>query len=120
MVVFLAIAGAIWFVLIRPVPVQNSRGRVLSKSYKPPGVYMQHHAGTRQGFRVPTKIPIAEGYVIEIEVDDSNQVVSTLLNQVEARQYEIGTKVKFEYFERSVPFLWRRVFVQKVIPEIDQ
>lgn len=110
----LLVAGSIWLVFLRPVPRLSAKGVITSKNYKPPGEYTQFHAGDRAGFRQPTRIPIAEGYVVEIEIEDSKASVIALLNSTEAQWYEVGTQVEFDYEQRGIPLLWKRVYVLSV------
>lgn len=113
-VVFALCAAAIWLVFLRPVPTLSAQGSVVSKTYKPPGEYTQVHGGTRQAFYLPTTIPIAEGYVVEIELEAGQGTLSSLLNAVEAQHYEVGSRVKVEYSLRSVPGLWQKCYVHSV------
>lgn len=115
MSVFFALcAGAIWLVFLRPVPTLSAQGSVVSKTYKPPGEYTRVHGGTRQAFFLPTIIPLAEGYVVEIELEAGQGTLSSLLNAVEAQHYEVGSRVKVEYSLRSVPMLWQKCYVHSV------
>ena len=113
-VFMLLVAGSIWLVFLRPVPRLSAKGVITSKNYKPPGEYSQFPAGDRAGFRQPTRIPIAEGYLIEIAIEDSKESVIALLNSTEAQWYEVGTRVVFDYEERGVPLLWKRIYVLSV------
>lgn len=113
-VFFALCAGAIWLVFLRPVPTLNAQGIVVSKTYKPPGEYTQVHGGTRQAFHLPTTIPIAEGFVVEIELEAGQGTISSLLNAVEAQHYEVGSRVKVEYSLRSVPMQWQKCYVHSV------
>ena len=112
--VFLLIAGAIWFVLLRPVPTHATQGVIAKKTYKPPGEYTQYPAGMRKGSYYPTIIPIAEGYVIEVDLDDSPRAVTALLNAVEAERFDVGSRVELEYSLRSIPGVWSRCYVHSV------
>ena len=113
-VFMLLVAGSIWLVFLRSVPRLSAKGVITSKNYKPPGEYTQYHAGDRAGFRQPTRIPIAEGYLVEIAIENSKEPVIALLNSTEAQWYEVGTCVAFDYEERGVPLLWKRVYVLSV------
>ena len=110
----LLVAGSIWLVFLRPVPRHSANGVITSKNYKPPGKYTQYHAGDRTGFRQPARIPIAEGYLVEIAIENSKESVITLLNSTEARRYDVGTRVAFDYEQRSVPLLWKRIYILSV------
>jgi hypothetical protein len=111
---FALCAGAIWLVFLRAVPIQVAQGVVVSKNYKPPGEYTQVHGGTRHAFYLPTTISIAEGYVVEIELDAGRGTISSLLNAVEAEHYQEGTHVQVEYSMRSIPWLWKKCYVHSV------
>lgn len=112
----LFVAAAIWFVFLRPVPMFYRVGTVTAKIYKPAGTYWQYHAGDRQGFKTPTPIAIAECYTLSIQSETTPSLVNLDVNIVEAKQYEIGTRVKFEYCVRGLPLLWSRVYVLSITP----
>jgi hypothetical protein len=105
------ISVLIWFVFLRPVPKRSTVGVIRNKQFKPAGEYSQQPAGDRSGFRLPTRIPIAECYVFEIQVEGWPAAAHTSLNTVAAREFEVGQKVNIEYQERGIPFLWKRVYV---------
>lgn len=111
---FLLTSVIIWFVLLRRVPRYTNRGTVRSKSFKPAGEYVQFPIGDRQGMRWPTRIPIAEGILIEIKLENSDQTVIAHLNAVEGRAFDVGAEVEFEYERRRVPFLWEKYYVFNV------
>lgn len=113
-IILLVLAGLIWLVFLRPLPTTTAAGVVAGKSYKPPGEYTQMHGGTREAFHLPTKIPIAEGYVIDIELDNDQGSLRSLLNTVEAEQYQVGSRVQVEYSVRSVPGIWQKCYVHSV------
>ena len=66
----LIVAGTIWLVFLRPVPMLSAKGIITSKTYSPPTEYAQYQPGNRAGFRQPTKIPIADGYLVNIRVHE--------------------------------------------------
>ena len=112
----LLVAATVCLVFLRPAPVYNGVGAVKEKIYKPAGTYWQYQAGDRQGFKTPTPIAIAECYTLTIQSDTLPSFVYIDVNTVEVRQYEIGTRVKFEYCVRGLPLLWSRVYVLSVSP----
>ncbi len=117
--VMLLVAGGVWLVFLRTVPKHSGSGVIVHKTYKPPGVYTQHHSGDRQGFRQPTYIPIAEGYVVEIKTTVADEHFLAALNSTEAQWYEVGTQVDFEYQRRGIPGVWQRTYVTAVKPAAD-
>jgi hypothetical protein len=110
----LLVAGSIWLVFLRPVPMLSARGVIKSKTYSPATEYTQYQSGNRSGFRQPTKIPIADGYLVDIRVKGWKKSVIARLNSSEAQRYEVGTQVGFDYEERGIPLLWNRIYVLKV------
>jgi hypothetical protein len=108
------VAGTIWLVFLRPVPMLSAKGIISSKTYSPPSEYTQYQSGNRTGFRQPTKVPIADGYLVNIRVKEWKKSIVALLNTSEAQRFEVGTPVSFDYEERSIPFVWNRIYVFNV------
>ena len=108
---FLVTGAVIWLVFLRPVPLQTTRGVVRSKTFHAAGEYLQYPPGSRQGFRNPTKITMAEHFVLEIEVPDSKEPFRYAVNAALAPGFEVGQKVELDYQRRGVPGFWRRVYV---------
>jgi len=114
--VFGLISVLIWFVFLRPVAKRSAVGVIRNKQFKPAGEYWQQPAGQRGGFWTPTRIPIAECYVFEIQVEGWPDVAHASLNTVAAREFEVGQRVNIEYQERGIPFLWKRAYVLDMTP----
>lgn len=112
--VFAFLSLAIWFVMLRPTPTMTATGTVQRKTHKPEGEYWQYQAGDRPGFRVPTKITIAEAYVLQIESPDIAEPVYAVVNVIEAREYEVGDKVQLKYIQRSLPPVWSKKYVTEI------
>jgi hypothetical protein len=110
----LIVAGTIWLVFLRPVPMLSAKGIITSKTYSPPTEYTQYQPGNRAGFRQPTKIPIADGYLVNIRVKGWKNLIVARINSSEAKRYEVGTPVVFDYEQRSIPFVWNRIYVFNV------
>src|SRR5216684_2590349 len=115
---FAAICGVfallLWFVFLRPVAQKTAQGVITHKILKPAGQYVQYPVGMRSAFFAPSHIPIAECYVFTIQVDDLAADVAVALNTLAAEEYEVGQKVKIQYEERSLPGIWRRVYVTQM------
>jgi hypothetical protein len=118
LVLFAAICGmfavTMWFVFLRPVERKTAQGVITHKILKPAGQYVQYPAGMRTAFFAPSRIPIAECYVFTIQVDDLAADVAVALNTLAAEEYEVGQRVKIQYQERSLPGIWRRVYVTQM------
>lgn len=104
----------LWFVFLRPVAVRTAQGVIMHKIFKPAGEYVQYPVGMRSAFFAPSRIPIAESYVFTIQVDEIAADVAVALNTLAAEEFNVGQKVKIEYQERSLPGLWRRVYVLRM------
>jgi hypothetical protein len=114
--VFLSFAVGIWLVFLRPVPVETATGTVRSKTFKPAGEYVQYQPGSRSSFRSATRIPIAECYVLGIEVTGEQDELRYAVNTTAATRFEVGQRVNIQYQRRGVPPFWRRVYVTDVTP----
>jgi hypothetical protein len=112
--IFALAALLLWFVFLRPVERKTAQGVITHKILKPAGQYVQYPAGMRTAFFAPSRIPIAECYVFTIQVDDLAADVAVALNTLAAEEYEVGQRVKIQYQERSLPGIWRRVYVMQV------
>jgi hypothetical protein len=110
-ILFAVLTGGIWVVLLRPVPLKTAMGTITKRSFKPAGTYWQHRVGVNRGFRTATPIPIAEAYIFEVAVDGFGSPVFYSLNTVASQAFEVGTRVQVRYQERSIPFIWKRVYV---------
>lgn len=115
---FLVVAVTIWVVLLRPVAILKGTGTVIKKNFKPASTYTQYQAGDRQNFRTPTNIPIAEGYILDLQFDGSSQTAVVGINKSEADNYQIGDRVDFEYSVRSFWPFCSRVYIHKITKTI--
>ena len=68
----------------------------------------------RSAFFAPAHIPIAECYVFTVQVDALAADVAVALNTVAAEEFNAGQRVNIEYQERSLPGIWRRVYVLRM------
>ena len=109
---FVVIAIVIWFIFLRPVPIQTASGTITQKSFKPAGTYWQYPSdATRGGFRMATPIPIAEAYVFEIKTNGFDSPIFFSMNTVASESFHVGQRVEIRYRLRGVPFLPKRVYV---------
>lgn len=107
-------ALAMWLVFLRPVERRTAQGVITHKIFKPAGHYVQYPVGMRDSFYSPSTIPIAECYVFAIHVDGLPLDVGVSLNTIAAREFEVGQSVNIQYQERSIPLLWKRVYVTQM------
>jgi len=106
------VAGLLlWLVFLRQVERKSARGTITQKIFKPAGEYVQYPVGMRSAFLAPSRIPIAECYVFVVHADILAADVGVALNTVAAQEYEIGQSVNLQYEERTLPGIWRRVYV---------
>jgi hypothetical protein len=110
-ILFAVLAGGIWFVFLRPVPIKSAVGEITRKTFKPAGTYWQYPPGLDRGFRTATPIPVAEAYVFEITVDEFGGPAFYSLNTVASQVFNVGKRVQIRYQERGIPFIWQRVYV---------
>ncbi len=103
-----------WLVFLRPVERKTAHGVITHKILKPAGQYIQYPVGMRDSFYSPDIIPVSECYVFAIHVDQPALDVGYALNSIAARDFEVGQKVNLEYQERSIPLLWKRIYVTQM------
>jgi hypothetical protein len=108
---FAVLTGGIWVVLLRPVPLKTAMGTIMKRSFEPAGTYWQHRVGVNRGFRTATPIPIAEAYIFEVSVDGFENPFFYSLITVASQAFEVGTRVQVRYQEKSIPFIWKRLYV---------
>lgn len=113
--IFALFALLMWFAFLRPVPTTTAAGRIVEMQYKPEGTYQQHQSGLSRGFRMPNSIPMAEAYILGIELDSGERVAASV-NVVESREYSIGQRVRIGYVVRGVPPIWERFTVVALEP----
>src|SRR5215813_4797820 len=87
---FALLAGGIWVVFLRPVPVKAAKGTITNKTFKPAGTYWQYPVGANRSFHTPTQIPIAEAYVFEISVEGVEGQIFYSLNTVASQAFNVG------------------------------
>ena len=107
---------AIWFVFLRPVPIQTATGTIRGKAFREGGVYWQGHQGLSRGFRTPTPIEIAEAYVFQIEVGGLPEPLTYALNTVASDSFAVGDVVHVEFQTVGVPPFWTRSYVREIQP----
>lgn len=102
---------AIWFVFLRPVPMQTATGAIRGKTFRESGTYWQGQHGLSRGFRTPTPIEIAQAYVFEIEVAEMPVLLRYALNPTASEHFAIGDTVYVEYQTVGLPPFWTRSYV---------
>jgi hypothetical protein len=113
-VLFSAVALVSFF---RPARQESTFGIITRKTFKPPGVYAQYPVGADRSLRTATQIPIAEAYVFEIAADGLQSPLFFSLNVVASKEFEVGQRVQIVYRRRGLPFIWSRIYVEKMVAE---
>lgn len=114
---FFMLFAAIALVFLRPAREESALGVIKQKTFKPPGVYAQYPVGADRSLRTATEIPIAEAYIFEIAADGLKDPLYFSLNVVASREFEVGQRVRIVYRRRGLPFIWSRIFIEKMLAE---
>lgn len=109
-------ALAMWWGFIRTVPETTATGVIEAKVYKPEGTYERVPVELDRGFRVPTRIPTAEGYIFQVRLDGSGEITGVALNTILSRQFDEGDRVVVRFQRRGFPPLWERLTVTGMDP----
>ena len=109
-ILLLLFAALMWFAFIRPVPEETATGRITGRWHKPEGETTVTPSGANRGFRAPIRIPIAEAYIFEIELDGGDTIGASL-NVILGRDFEAGQRVRIRYIRRGIPPFWTRRMV---------
>jgi hypothetical protein len=115
--IFAFLALGTYVMLLGPAAAQTALGTITGKKFKPAGTYWQYPVGADRSLRTVTEIPIAEAYVFEIAADGLQGPLFFSLNVVASREFEVGQKVRIVYRQRGLPFIWSRIFVEKMVAE---
>jgi hypothetical protein len=110
--VCVAFAALIWYGLVRPREQRLAYGTILSKSHAAAGEYTRLRTGPRREVWSTEKIPLPESYVFEIRLDDGTQVQYRL--SAGQAEFDIGQKVKVLLEQRSIPLVWKRMYVREI------
>ncbi|MFL6449152.1 MAG: hypothetical protein ACJ746_15915 [Bryobacteraceae bacterium] len=104
----------IWWVLVRPISPQSAIGTIVGKTYHAPGEYTRLRTGPRREVWSREKINLPEGYVFDIDLGNA-KLVHYGLSDGAAAEFNIGQKVRIEYEERKLPYVWKRAYVRKMM-----
>jgi hypothetical protein len=115
--IFAFLAVGTYIMLLGPVAARTALGTITRKKFKPAGTYWQYPVGADRSLRTATEIPIAEAYVFEIAADGLQSPLFFSLNVVASREFEVGQRVQIVYRRRGLPFIWSRLFVEKMVAE---
>jgi hypothetical protein len=115
--IFAFLALGTYVILLGPAAAHTALGTITGKKFKPAGTYWQYPVGADRSMRTATEIPIAEAYVFEIAADGLQSPLFFSLNVVASREFEVRQRVQIVYRRRSLPFIWSRIFVEKMVAE---
>lgn len=114
-ILFALFAAGTWLIFLRPAAVRTTLGIIAKKTFKPAGTYWQYPVGADRSLRTATEIPIAEAYVFELSINGLQGPVFYSLNTVASRGFETGQRIRIVYQRRGLPFIWSRIFVEKIV-----
>ena len=114
---FAFLALGTYVMLLRPAAAHTALGTITGKKFKPAGTYWQYPVGADRSLRTATEIPIAEACVFEIAADGLQSPLFFSLNVVASRDFNVGQRVRIVYLQRGLPFIWSRIFVEKMVAE---
>jgi hypothetical protein len=112
-VALLILAAVVWFVLVRPVSARSGLGTIVGKTFQPSQPYTRVRSGPRREFWSEEKIQMPDSYLFAIRLDDASEV-HYRLDAAAAAEFSIGQRVKVRLEERSIPLLWKRVYVREI------
>ncbi len=101
---------------LRPMPMRETTGTVVSSTFKPAGKSFVYPYGANRGFRVQNSVETSAGYTFGIETPDVGNV-SYFATELAAKNIHIGDRVKVTYQKRDIPFVWSRFWVFEIVPE---
>jgi hypothetical protein len=116
-ILFAVLAAGIYFAFLRQVSAESASAVITKKTFKPAGTFWQYPVGADRSLRTATEIPIAEAYVFEIAADGIQGSLFFSLNVVASREFEVGQRVRIVYRRRGLPFIWSRIFIEKMLAE---
>ncbi len=110
-------AGLFWYVLVRPVPEQTAVGRISGRSFQPREVSQRTVARSRveQAPRTVT-YELPDRYVYEIQFEDRDMTARFSQPAVQGSELEVGQRVRVVYYERRVPLVWRKLYIERLEP----
>jgi hypothetical protein len=109
----LILAAGIWFVLVRPVRVRSDLGTIVGKTFQASQPINRVRSGPRREFWTTERIQMPDSFLFAIRLDDASEV-HFRLDAAAAAEFDIGQKIKVGLEERSIPLLWKRVYVREI------
>jgi hypothetical protein len=111
----LILAAGVWFVLVRPVTARSHLGTIIGKTFQAAQTYSRVRSGPRREFWSEEKIPIPDSYLFAIRLADNTEVYYRL-NAAAAGAFDVGQRVKLLLEERSIPLVWKRLYIREMAP----
>lgn len=109
------LAGAIYFVLVRPVESRTVSGAIIEKTYADERTITRTNAGPRRELWTQNRIKIPEGYIFTIRLANGGDVYF-MVEKTAGEPFQVGQKVQVSYDERGIPPLWTKRFVRSMTP----
>ena len=118
-VIALAAAILIWYALVRPVPETISSGVITDRTFRSEQIVEK---SVPRSFRNIEHYPLHKKYtlpdrcVYQIRLEDKRMEVSFSMPAFEGQELAVGQRVQVVYIERSIPFLWEKIYVKSIDP----
>lgn len=118
-VVALLAAGAIWFVLVRPVEQQTAAGVIVGRQF---AAEETQETTIPRAYKPLERVPqtrtykLPDRYVYDIILDGRDQPVRYWARVVEGHNMEVGQRVRVVYVQRGIPPFWAKLYVERIEP----
>jgi hypothetical protein len=94
---------------------KTTTATIKTKTFVPESTYNPTVQGANRGFRTPPSIAIAAHYTLELDADGLGSVRASV-NEVAAKQLNVGDRVTIKYQVRGFLGIWKKVYVLEVTP----
>lgn len=110
-------AASIWYVFLRPVPIQTTPGTIKAKTFRQASSIERKRAGgRRQDWGQDRSILLPDSDVFVILLDDPSIEVRFEVAAGGSDSLSVGQRMRVEYQRRSLPLIWSKVYVLEVTP----
>ena len=109
----------IWYVLVRPVQEKATTGQIVGRAFRSKETVEKTVPRTSRSlehYPKETKYTLPDRYIYTIRLDEEGSEVRYSMPALEHLKLENGQKVKVVYLERSIPFIWKKIFVKEITP----
>lgn len=114
---FLVVAGAIWYVLVRPVPERTGTGVITACTFQAAQVVERSVPRTVRSLEYTpqnSRHTLPDRHVYRIRLDGDGREVVFTSPAVALPPLEVGCPVRLVFIERHIPLVGARVFVKEM------